>query len=263
MGDFLKVTRHGDIVTWTMNQPDARNVLTGNTAVDDIVDACAEVAADVTVKAVILTGADPAFSAGGNLRDMLRYQNGSLSSIAIREEYRNGIQRVPRALYNLDVPTIAAINGPAIGAGLDLAAMCDIRVASSKAKFAESFVTVGLVAGDGGAWLLPRIVGISKASEMAFTGDTLDAQTALEIGLVSQVVAHEDLIETVMSLAQRITRNPGAALRMTKRLLREANHASLESLLEMSASFQAHAHQTTEHFEAVNKFLSKSAKPSQ
>lgn len=262
MSSFLKISRHESIVVWTMNQPETRNVLTGNSAVEEIVRACEEAARDSTVKVVVLTGSDPAFSAGGNLRDMLRYQTDKPSPTAVREEYRTGIQRVPRALYNLDVPTIAAVNGPAIGAGLDLAAMCDIRIASSKAKFAESFITVGLVAGDGGAWLLPRIIGISKASELAFTGDTIDSASAVELGLVSRVVPHEDLMGEAMSLAIRIARNAGPALRMTKRLLREANHTSLEALLELSASFQAHAHQSEEHFQAVNAFLDKSAKRS-
>ena len=126
---------------------------------------------------------------------MQRYEKEGLSPEVIREEYRNGIQRLPKALYNLDVPVIAAVNGPAVGAGLDLSCMCDMRIASEKATFAESFVKVGIVPGDGGAWLLPRVVGMSKASEMAFTGDALDAQEALACGLVSRVVPHERLME--------------------------------------------------------------------
>jgi enoyl-CoA hydratase/carnithine racemase len=190
---------------------------------------------------------------------MLRYQTEKPSADKIREEYRNGIQRIPRALYNLDVPTIAAVNGHAVGAGLDLANMCDIRIASENAKFAESFVKVGLVAGDGGAWLLPRVVGMSKACEMAFTGDMLDASEALACGLVSRVVPHDRLLDEAMALAERIAANPSGVLRMTKRLLREGESTSLETLLELSASYQAHAHQSEDHFEAVNAFLEKRA----
>ena len=138
---------------------------------------------------------------------------------------RNGIQRLPKALYNLDVPVIAAINGPAIGAGLDLTCMCDIRIASDKATFAESFVKVGIVPGDGGAWLLPRAVGASKAAEMAFTGEALMAQQALDCGLVSRVVAPDQLMPEALVLARKIAANPGAVLRMTKRLLREGERS--------------------------------------
>ena len=153
---FLTTERDGAILTLTMNQPATRNALTGNTAVDEFVQACDAIRRDTSVRAVIITGTGPVFSSGGNVKDMQRFFGSSLSPEVIREEYRNGIQRIPKALYNLDVPTICAVNGPAIGAGLDLTCMCDIRIASENATFAESFVKVGIVAGDGGAWLLPR-----------------------------------------------------------------------------------------------------------
>ena len=256
---FLKATRDGAVLTLTMSQPETRNALTGNTAVDEIVQACADVAADRTVRAVILTGEGPVFSSGGNVKDMQRYLQGQLSPESIRQEYRNGIQRMPRALYNLDVPVIAAVNGPAVGAGMDLSCMCDIRIASEKATFAQSFVKVGIVPGDGGAWLLPRVVGMSRASEMAFTGDTITAQEALACGLVSRVVPHESLMETAMTLARKIAANPGGVLRMTKRLLREGERATLESLLEISAAYQAIAHMEPDHHEAVRAFVEKRA----
>jgi enoyl-CoA hydratase/carnithine racemase len=254
---FLKTTREGAIVTLTMNQPDTRNALTGNTAVDEFVAACEMIRLDTSVRCVILTGEGPVFSSGGNVKDMQRFFAQNISPELIREEYRNGIQRIPKALFNLDVPVIAAINGPAIGAGLDLTCMCDIRIASDKATFAESFVRVGIVPGDGGAWLLPRAVGMSKASEMAFTGEALNAQEALACGLVSKVVAPELLIETALALARKIAANPGAVLRMTKRLLREGERSSLESLLELSAGYQAIAHKTEDHKEAVTAFIEK------
>jgi enoyl-CoA hydratase/carnithine racemase len=254
---FLKTTRDGAVLTLTMSQPATRNALTGNTAVEEFVQACAEIDADRSVRVLILTGEGPAFSSGGNVKDMQRYFQQQLSPESIREEYRQGIQRLPQALYHLDVPVIAAVNGPAIGAGMDLTCMCDIRIASEKATFAESFVKVGIVPGDGGAWLLPRVVGMSKASEMAFTGETLTAQEALACGLVSRVVPHEQLMEAAMALARKIAANPGGVLRMTKRLLREGERATLESLLEISASFQAIAHMEPDHHEAVRAFVEK------
>ena len=257
MTSFLKTTRDGAVLTLTMSQPETRNALTGNSAVEEFVQACAAIALDRSVRVVILTGEGPVFSSGGNVKDMQRYYTQQLSPEAIREEYRNGIQRLPKALYNLDVPLIAAVNGPAIGAGMDLTCMCDIRIASEKASFAESFVKVGIVPGDGGAWLLPRVVGMSKASEMAFTGESLTAQEALACGLVSRVVAHEALMEEALKLARKIAANPGGVLRMTKRLLREGEQSSLESLLEISAAYQAIAHMEPDHHEAVRAFVEK------
>ncbi len=257
MSQFLLYEQDGPVVTLTMNQPEVRNALTGNTAVVEFVEACARITADSSVKVVIITGAGTVFSSGGNVKDMRRFFENDIPPAAIREEYRQGIQRIPVALYNLDVPTIAAVNGPAIGAGCDLTCMCDIRIASEKASFAESFIRVGIVPGDGGAWLLPRVVGMSKAAEMSFTGDSLDAAEALACGLVSRVVAHDKLMDEARALAGRIARNPGPTMRMTKRLLREGQHARLESLLELSAGFQAIAHKTSQHKEAVMAFIEK------
>jgi 2-(1,2-epoxy-1,2-dihydrophenyl)acetyl-CoA isomerase len=125
--------------------------------------------------------------------------------------------------------------------------MCDIRIASEKAVFAESFVKIGIIPGDGGAWLLQRVVGISKAAEMTFTGDTITAQEALACGLVSKVVPADGLLAEALALAGRIAANPGHQLRMAKRLIREAQTTRLETILEMSAAFQALAHSTEEH----------------
>ena len=257
MSLFLQSSRDGGVLTLTMNQPETRNALTGNTAVQELVDACEAITFDTTICVVILTGAGPVFSSGGNVKDMRRFFEDDIAPELIREEYRNGIQRLPRALYNLDVPVIAAINGAAVGAGLDLTCMCDIRIASDTATFAESFVKVGIVPGDGGAWLLPRVVGMSKASEMAFTGEALTAAEALACGLVSRVVAPEALLAEAHKLAAKIAANPGGVLRMTKRLLREGQRSTLESLLELSAGYQAIAHKTNDHKEAVMAFVEK------
>lgn len=257
MGEFLIYEQAEGIVTLTMNQPGVRNALTGNTAIKEFLAACARISADPSVRVAILTGAGTAFSSGGNVKDMRRFFDEASDSFRVREDYRHGIQRLTMAVYNLEVPIIAAVNGPAIGAGCDLACMCDIRIASESAVFAESFVKVGIVPGDGGAWLLPRVVGMSRASEMAFTGVALGAKEALAAGLVSSVVAPDRLMTEACELAGRIAVNPGNILRMTKRLLREGQHVRLETLLELSAAFQAIAHKTSQHREAVNAFMEK------
>lgn len=256
--DFVVFEQQGGIVTLTLNAPGERNALSSQAQWDAVVQACEQVQRDQSVKVVILTGAGSAFCAGGNVKDF-RDKRGLAAGggMAVRENYRNGIQRIPLAFYRLDVPTIAAVNGPAIGAGCDLACMADIRIASDKASFAESFVKLGLIPGDGGAWLLQRVVGYAKAAEMSFTGDLLDAQQALAIGLVSKVVPAASLLDEARALAERMAANPGQALRMTKRLMREAQTSRLDTVLELSAAYQALTHTSEEHDTAVAAFLDR------
>jgi len=257
MSEFLKYAQDGAVVTLTMNAPEVRNALTGNHAVDEFVAAVERINADPSVRVMILTGAGTVFSSGGNVKDMKRFTTDEVTPEQIGRWYRTGIQRLPLALQKLEVPSIAAVNGPAVGAGCDLACMCDLRIASTTASFAESFIRVGLIPGDGGAWLLPRVVGLSRAMEMSFTGDAVKAEEALAIGLVSRVVAPDALLSEARALAARIARNPGQTLRLTKRLLREGQHQRLDSLLELSAALQVIAHKTPAHAEAVNAFIEK------
>jgi enoyl-CoA hydratase/carnithine racemase len=255
---FLDCTQRDGIMVLTMDRPNERNVLTDEAQFREFVEVCDAINADRSVCAVILTGRGSAFCAGGNVKAM-RDRTGMFagSPLELRANYRDGLQRIPPALYYLEVPTIAAVNGPAIGAGCDLACMCDIRIASESATFAESFVKVGIVPGDGGAWLLQRVVGHSKACEMSFTGDAINAREALACGLVSRVVAPEALLDEAAALASRIAANPAGVLRLTKRLIREAQHVRLDTLLEISAAFQALAHTTDEHRRAVERMLER------
>jgi enoyl-CoA hydratase/carnithine racemase len=258
MSDYVTYEQDGHIVTLTLNAPDKRNAVSTFADCDAVVAAVHRVNRDRSVRAVILTGAGTAICAGGDLKAM-RDRRGIIegSHADLRENYRRGVQAMANALYDCDAPTIAAVNGPAIGLGLDVACMCDMRIASEKASFAESFVKVGIVPGDGGAWLLPRVVGMSVACEMSFTGDVLTPQEAKEVRLVSRVVPHEELMDAARALAGRIAANPPEMVRMTKRLLREGQHTRLSTLLEMSAAFQALAHSTEDHKEAVGAMLEK------
>lgn len=258
MTDLVIAEQYGAIRTLTLNEPERRNPISDMPMVDALCAALKEADTDRGVRVVILTGAGSAFSSGGDLKKMAPGKGlRDALPARTRANYRDGIQRLPILFQSLDVPVVAAINGPAIGAGCDLACMCDIRIAGQSAKFAESFVKVGLVPGDGGAWLLPRIVGFSKACEMALTGDTLDAQEALACGLVSRVVPDSDLAAAARAVAGRIAANPPHAVRLTKRLLREGQTASLTSLLELSAALQALVHATVDHDEAVTAFLER------
>lgn len=260
MEDFLILEREDAVVTATLNRPEQRNAITTQEEIAELVAFCRDTAADASIRAVVLTGAGSAFCAGGNVKDMAARRGMFAGSPhALRGAYRSGIQQIPLALYELEVPVVAAINGPAIGAGLDLACMCDIRIASDTAKFAESFVKLGIVPGDGGAWLLPRAIGMARASLMTLTGDTIDAATALDYGLVSAVVPPDALLAEAKRIAHRIAANPGHATRLAKRLLRDGQDMKLAPLLELSAAYQALAHHTYDHQEAVTAFLEKRA----
>ncbi len=258
MQAFLEQEREGHILVARMNRPESRNALTKPEYMQEFVDLCADIRRDRSIKVLVLTGNGPAFCAGGNVKDM-RDRTGIFEGgpAELRNQYRDGIQRIPLCVYELDIPVIAAINGPAIGAGLDLACMCDVRVAADSAKFAESFIKLGLVPGDGGAWLLQRVVGKPRATLMSLTGDTINSEQALEWGLITESVPADELMDCAMGIARSMAANPAHALRMTKRLLREAEHLSLPSLLEMSAAYQALAHHTEDHSEAVNAFLER------
>jgi enoyl-CoA hydratase/carnithine racemase len=260
MNEPLLITRRGHTALITLNRPDTRNALSGEAmfaAFESLVD---KLNADLSVRAAVLTGAGTAFCSGGNVAEM-RDRTGMFagSPEEITERYRQGIQRIPRALARLQVPLIAAVNGPAIGAGNDLACMCDLRIASTTARFAESFVKVGIIPGDGGCWLLPRVVGHAKAAELALTGDTIDAEEALRIGLVSRVVAPDDLLPEALKLAGRIAANPPQVLRWTKQLLQQARTGTLDEALDAAGRLQGLAHHTADHAEAVAAFFEKRA----
>ncbi|WP_454740233.1 enoyl-CoA hydratase-related protein [Cupriavidus necator] len=249
MSDFVQIVREDGIAILTLNHPHTRNAIADESCIQSIVTALAEISADPALRAAILTGAGPAFCAGGSLQSLGQLAAGE--PIANEQRYRTGIQRIPRAFQQLDIPVIAAVNGPAIGAGLDLACMCDIRIASIRATFAESFVKLGLVAGDGGAWLLARTLPLARAYEMALTGNAIDAQQAMEWGLVSRLAEPEALMEAALTLARAIAVNPGDAVRMTKRLVDASLLNTLDSVLSLSASMQALAHTTEAHRQAL------------
>lgn len=247
------------IVTLTLNRPELRNPISDADMIEALLGALDRLEGDPSVRVAILTGAGKGFSSGGNLKAMRPDSGGLNASLPARTRgnYKRGIQRLPLAFAALEVPVIAAVNGPAIGAGLDLACMCDLRIAAASATFAESFVKLGIIPGDGGAWLLQRIVGFSKAAELTLTGETIDAAQALACGLVSQVVPDDQLLIAAHSMAARIACNPSFAVRMAKRLLWDAQRMDIAAVLEMSAAMQAVAHATQDNAEAVNAFLEK------
>jgi enoyl-CoA hydratase/carnithine racemase len=246
------------VATLTLNRPESRNVITSAEMVAEIEDAMARVNADMSVLALIITGADPAFSAGGNVKDMAQKTGMFAGTPAeIEANYKKYVQRIPLAVSRVEIPTIAAVNGPAIGAGCDLALMCDIRVASEKARFGETFLSVGLIPGDGGAWFLPRVVGMARACELTFTADVIDGRTALEMGMINYLVPHDQLLAKANEIAVKIAGKPPGALRMAKKLLYMGQQVSLQELLDLSAAFQARCHHTEDHLEALTAMFEK------
>jgi enoyl-CoA hydratase/carnithine racemase len=250
----LLVESAGSTQIWTIDVPDAANAITGADFISAFESAVDAANSDADVAVIILTGAGRFFSAGGNINEM-RSRQGVFGQepLAQRHGYAEGIQRIPRAMQRCEVPVIAAVNGAAIGAGCDLATMCDLRIASESAFFAESFVQLGLIPGDGGSWFLPRAVGPARAAEMTFTGDRVDAATALSWGLVNSVVSPGDLLPSAHRMAERIAKNPVAAVRMAKRLLLESQTAPLESVLTLAAAMQPLAHQDPEHHRRISE----------
>lgn len=255
---LITLERRGPVAVLTLNRPDSMNALGAPGDGDQVRDACDEINADQTIRAVILTGAGRAFSAGGDVKAM-KAREGAFGGggVGIRDNYRTNIHRIVRSIYGLEVPSIAAVNGAAIGLGCDVACMCDIRIASDQARFGVTFLKLGLIPGDGGAWLLPRTVGMSRAAELLFTGDVIDAKTAGDWGLVSHVVPHDALMAEAMKLAERIAQQPPHALRLAKNLLKHGQTTSYDTLMDMSAATQAIAHLTDDHMEGVDALLEK------
>jgi enoyl-CoA hydratase/carnithine racemase len=249
--------RQGPVVVLALNRPDTRNMISAELT-DAIVEACTKIQADVSIKCAILTANGTVFCAGGNLKAMHNREHHFAGNPAEnRAYYDTGVQRLARSFFALDVPVVGAINGPAVGAGLDLALMCDVRICAESALFAESFVRLGLVSAAGGAWLLQRLVGPAVAAELTLTGDDFDAKRALELGIVSQVLPVGELLPRAREIAKRIARHPAHAVRMNKRLLRDSLGGSLENSLSLASSMQGLAQHTQDHREAVSATLEK------
>ncbi|HEX6866040.1 MAG TPA: crotonase/enoyl-CoA hydratase family protein [Caulobacteraceae bacterium] len=255
---LITTEKRGHVAILTLNRPEAMNALGAPGDGDQVVEACAAINADRDIRCVILTGAGRAFSAGGDVKAM-KARSGAFggNAVSLRDGYRNNIHRVVRSIYGLEVPSIAAVNGAAIGLGCDVACMTDIRIAAEGAKFGVTFLKLGLIPGDGGAWLLPRTIGMSRACELLYTGDVIDAATAKEWGLVSYVAPAETLMDEAMKLAERIAKQPPHALRLAKSLLKQGQTTTYDTLMEMSAAAQAISHLTDDHMEGVDALLEK------
>ena len=236
----------------TLDRPEARNAWS-EPMIQGLIDALDEAEDDDEVWVVLLTGEGSAFSAGGDL-DAMQQRTGMFggNSVRLRTAYARNIQRVPRRLLAFDKPLIAVLQGHAIGAGLDLACMCDLRIAAQGARFGSTFVRLGLIPGDGGAYFLSRTVGYPTAMKLILTGEVIDADEAARIGLVHEVVDPAALHDAALALAGRITANGPLAVRLAKQGMARSWDLPMEAALDLAATYQAIAQRTADHAEGVD-----------
>ncbi|QUD88913.1 enoyl-CoA hydratase/isomerase family protein [Phenylobacterium montanum] len=242
------------VATITLNRPDRRNALTYQ-AYDALEAAFRRVVADPEARCVIVTGADPAFCSGDDVREIMAGPKAFAATTAPVVRHRP----TPAAMAALecDKPVIAAINGAAVGWGMELALYADIRIASDRARFAELFIKRGLVCDVGGFYRLPQIVGPAKAAELLFSGEVIDAAEALRIGLVTEVTPHEALMDRARAMAAKIAANPPLALRYMKEGLRRATYGDPREIGAWAIETIRRLMQTEDHKEGVAAFLEK------
>jgi enoyl-CoA hydratase/carnithine racemase len=248
----LKFSIIEDIARIVLDRPERMNAFTFD-MIDAWTAALHRCRTDDAVKVVIVTGTGSAFCSGGDILEMGERLDQTPEQR--KHELFQRIERIPLALEDLDKPVIAAVNGAATGAGMDMALMCDLRYAAQSARFAETYVKVGLVPGAGGAHFLPRLVGVSKALELFLTGDFVDAQEALRIGLVNKVFPDATLAEEVDKIARRMANAPALTLRMTKRAIYQGMRNDLRTNLDLISSHYAIITSTQEHKDLVRSFV--------
>jgi len=241
------------VATITLNRPDKLNAFTGP-MITAWARALQEAQQDDNVNVVVVTGAGRAFCAGG---DVARMGEGEPSPLDHKNELWEHIHRVPRTLETMDKPVIAMVNGVAVGAGMGMALMCDLRIASDEARFSTGYVKVGLVPGDGDTYFLPRLIGTARALELLWTSDFVDAIHAERLGIVNHVVPAAELREFTYGLAARIAEGPQIPIRMIKRLVYQSLRLDLRTHLDLVSSHMAVVRQTADHAEGVRAFKDK------
>jgi len=244
---IVEVSDNG-VVTVTMNRPEKKNAA-NSVMWNELRDTWNEISIDPDVRAVVMTGAGDAFCSGADLGGQ-RQEMHQLQAM-------NMIHKTIQALYSIMVPVVAKVNGVAAGAGMNMALACDLIVASDQARFSEIFARRGLSMDFGGTWILPRMIGLHKAKELAFFGDVISAEQAAEFGIVNKLVPHAELDETVDDWTDRLASGPPLALAMTKRLLTMNATADFSAALEAEGYAQTVNFATSDTKEAVSAFLDK------
>jgi 2-(1,2-epoxy-1,2-dihydrophenyl)acetyl-CoA isomerase len=241
------------VATLTLNRPDKMNAFTGP-MIERWAWALTEAQRDPDVNVVVVTGAGTAFCAGG---DVARMGQGEPTPLEHKNMLWEHIHRVPKALEVMDKPVIAMVNGVAVGAGMGMAVMCDLRIASDAARFSTGYVRVGLVPGDGDTYFLPRLVGTARALELLWTADFIEAAEALRLGIVNRVVPADRLAKDTYALARKIAEGPQIPIRMIKRLVYQSLRLDLRTHLDLVSSHMAVVRETEDHKEGVQAFKDK------
>lgn len=251
MYETIRVEQRDGVAVVALNRPDKLNAVTPQMH-KELLDAFKRIARDDAVRAAVLTGEGRAFCAGQDLETVT--QNPDLD---YGELLRNGYNPIIEALTSLEKPVVAAVNGVAAGAGVSLALACDLKLASDKASFVQAFVHIGLVPDSGSTWFLPRLVGLTKAMELALLGDKVSAEEAARIGLINRVVPHDALMPEAIALAERLAQMPTRAIALTKRAFYKGLTVPLSEQLAYEAHLQAIAGKTEDHREGVRAFFEK------
>ncbi|HEY3065559.1 MAG TPA: enoyl-CoA hydratase [Methylomirabilota bacterium] len=241
------------VATITLNRPDKLNAFTA-TMIDAWARALAEAQADDQVNVVVVTGSGRAFCAGG---DVARMGVGEPSPLDHKNQLWEHIHRIPRTLEGMDKPVIAMVNGLAVGAGMGMCLMCDVRIAAEDARFSTGYVRVGLVPGDGDTYFLPRLIGTARALELLWTADFVEAPEALRLGIVNRVVPPGELRDATYAFARQVAEGPQVPIRMIKRLVYQSMRLDLRTHLDLVSSHMAVVRRTADHAEGVAAFKEK------
>ena len=277
--DYIEVADVGSVMVITMDDPTTRNAI-GSEMSTEINAELDRLEADPNLRAVVLTGRDPSFCSGANVKrmDQSVQERSKVAEEPIpadmtaweylehqwagqdeptEEEGAENVRFLPLRLHNLQKPSIAAVNGYAMGLGLGIALSCDIRLLSENARLSETFIRRGLIPADGSCWQLPRMIGLGNTFLMQYTGDVIDSAEALRLGLASKVVSHDELMETTMDLAQRIADGPTYSMALIKKLVQDSLYINLEQSLRLAGPAQEISRRTEDHKEGVRAFVEK------
>lgn len=272
--DYIDTQEVGGALVITMDDAPTRNAI-GDEMAAEINAEIERLEASPDLRALVLTGRDPSFCSGANVKRMnaanetrqaapvpayltpWEYLDQQWQAAASGASDMDGVRFLPLALHNMQKPTIAAVNGYAMGLGMGIALSCDIRIASDKARFSETFIRRGLIPADGSCWQLPRMIGLSATFILQYTGDAVDAQEAYRLGMVSKVAPHAELMDTTLELATRIAQGPTYSMAMIKRLVHKSLHTDLAESLRLAGPAQNIARRTADHQEGVRAFVEK------